>query len=236
MENITKKIEEIYQPFKALVFFQSQTDSDQMYVEAYDMDKKGNPINAHPLSVQETISLATDLSKVQEVRSDYMDCGGLIPEKVLALNQLNGSVIWYTPTQQVNLLFSPGLNIPNGKTFVPAMVWKADREELKVFALVSDKKPQAETPLYNAPFFNIYPDARVCMGTVATDKTPANDLNEFMLEWEHLFWNSYFSHLNDRYKVKGNIVQLWQNQIANGTAFPKEVLIKYGKNLKDIAA
>src|SRR3546814_8026531 len=76
---------------------------------------------------------------------------------------------------------------------VPAMLWKADRNRLSLFALNSKGKPKAETTLYRAPFFNVYEDGNVCMGTVETDFSEAENIEEFMQQWERAFWESYFS-------------------------------------------
>jgi hypothetical protein len=79
MKNITDKLEAIYLPKKALVIYESSNEREGVYVEAYDMDKRGNPVNAHPLSVQETIALADCLNSAREVRTDYLGCEGLLP-------------------------------------------------------------------------------------------------------------------------------------------------------------
>lgn len=235
MKNITDKLEAIYLPKKALVIYESANEREGVYVEAYDMDKRGNPVNAHPLSVQETIALADCLNSAREVRTDYLGCEGLLPERLLHVNTYRGCAVWHTPPQQVNLLFTENLGIPCGMAAVPALLWKADRNKLSLFALNTKGKPKAETTLYRAPFFNVYEDGEVCMGTVDTDFTDTENITEFMERWEQAFWNSYFSHLNgDSSPVRGNIVQLWQGLVGTDKKFPNEVLIKQGKTIKDI--
>jgi hypothetical protein len=44
------------------------------------------------------------------------------------------------------MYFVKNLEIPNGKAQVPAMLWFADKENLSVFALTSDKRPTEKTP------------------------------------------------------------------------------------------
>lgn len=235
MKNITDKLEAIYLPKKALVIYESPNERDGVYVEAYDMDKRGNPINAHPLSIQETIDLADCLNSARVVRTDYLGCEGFFPDNLLHVSQYRGCAVWYTPPQRVNLLFTEGLTIPCGMASVPALLWKADRNKLSLFALNSKGKPKTETVLYRAPFFNVYGDGNVCMGTVETDFSEAESVEDFMKRWERAFWESYFSHLNgDTSPVKGNIVQLWQGLVGTDRPFPKEVLIKQGKTIKDI--
>lgn len=235
MKNITDKLEAIYLPKKALVIYESSIERDGVYVEAYDMDKRGNPVNAHPLSVQETIALADCLNSAREVRTDYLGCEGLLPDRLLHVNSYRGCAVWHTPPQRVKLLFTDDLSIPCGTGSVPALLWKADRNRLSLFALTTKGKPKTETALYRAPFFNVYENGEVCMGTVDTDFTDAEDIAEFMQRWERVFWESYFSHLNgDTSPVKGNIVQLWKGLVGTDRIFPNDILIKQGKSIKDI--
>jgi hypothetical protein len=51
MKNITHVLNEIYVPQKALLVHRSLSGEDKVFVEAYDINENGNPINAHPLSV-----------------------------------------------------------------------------------------------------------------------------------------------------------------------------------------
>lgn len=50
MKDITEDFGTLYQPTSALVFYQSYDRTQDTYVEHFDMDKDGNPINAHPLT------------------------------------------------------------------------------------------------------------------------------------------------------------------------------------------
>ena len=235
MKNITEKMEAVYLPKKALVIYEPAEEHDGVYVEAWDMDKRGFAVNAHPLSVAETIALADCLNSAREVRTDYLGCGGILPEGLLHISHHRGCAVWHTPPQQVNLLFTESLTIPCGTAAVPALLWKVDRDTLSLFALDTKGRPTAGTALYRAPFFNVYENGEVCMGTVDTDFTDAEDITAFMQRWEQAFWNSYFSHLNgETSPVKGNIVQLWKGLVGTGKPFPKEILVKQGKTIKDI--
>ena len=51
----------LYEPKSALVFYQTYERNKETYVEHFDMDKNGNPINAHPLTVNEAKALAKSL-------------------------------------------------------------------------------------------------------------------------------------------------------------------------------
>ena len=50
MKDITQNFGTLYHPTNALVFYQNDERNIETYVEHFDMDKNGNPINAHPLT------------------------------------------------------------------------------------------------------------------------------------------------------------------------------------------
>ena len=226
----------LYEPKSALVFYESLDNSKTMYVEHFDMDKNGNPINAHPLTVKEAKALAKSLNIEEEKDKTFLQSKGILPTHILHINpNQNGSVLWYTKSQERQMYFVKNLGIPNGKAHVPAMLWFADKERLSVFALLNDKRPTEKTPLHYAPFFNVYEDGSVCMGTINVQIKNSASVEEFTKEWEDYFFNSYFSHLLDNYNpINGNCVNLWNKLSGTNETFPLEVLKKSGKNLNNI--
>src|SRR5579872_4647907 len=169
MKEITNTLNDLYLPEKALIIYRHAANETEVYVEAYDMDRYGKPINAHPLAVEECRQLASALETSQELQNGFLKSRGLLPANVLHLNTQQGFAIWHTPPQTVPLLFKSSLNIPCGEAKIPAMIWKADRDTLQVFAMKGKRKPETDTVLFHAPYFNIYHDGKVCMGTVDID-------------------------------------------------------------------
>ena len=237
MNNITGLFTDIYLPEKALIIYRSlKSEAAQVYVEAYDMDTNGCPINAHPLDTQESALLAQALDRNEELKRDFLTPKGLLPEKVLTINpSYNGYAIWYTLPQEVNLFFIKDLTIPNGKAKIPTLLWKATKEQLYVYALKTTKKPTDKTALYHAPFFNVHENGNVCMGTVDIEIESRCFLEDFIRQWETYFFDSYFSHLiGGHNSVSCNIVQLWQEQVNTNRSFPNEVLKKSNRTIKDL--
>ena len=226
----------LYEPKSALVFYESLDKNATMYVEHFDMDKNGNPINAHPLTVNEARALAKSLQIDEEKDKTFLKSKRILPTNILNINpSQNGSVLWYTKSQERQMSFVKNLKIPNGKAHVPAMLWFADKENLSVFALTSDKRPTEKTTLHYAPFFNVYEDGAVCMGTVDINIKNSASVEEFIKAWEDYFFHSYFSHLLDNYNpIKGNCVNLWKKLMETGETFPVEVLKKNSKTLKNL--
>ena len=118
---------------------------------------------------------------------------------------------------------------------LPAMLWFANKRSLKIFALSSNRRPTEKTHLFYAPFFNVYVDGNVCMGTVDVNIQNSNSLEEFTTKWEDYFFNSYFSHLmNEHNPINGNCVNLWKSLINTEKQFPKEALKQANRTLKNL--
>lgn len=234
MKNITNSIRGGYQPTRGLIVYESQLDKTDFYLEGFETDEAGRPINLHVLTVEEATALARALDSQDELSSRFLQPAGLLPKNVIYLKaSSNGFAIWHTPAQQRYLLFSESLGLPCGLAPVPAMVWKADKESLNVYALSSGKINQ-KTSLYHAPFFNIFREGNVCMGTVEVSIGDSASLEEFMSQWDDNFYNSYFSHLVVQHQpTQGNTVELWKG-LLNKATFPTGELVRTGKRISDI--
>ncbi len=234
MKDITNEFGTYFFPKSALVFYESNKRNAESYVEFFDMDKNGHPLNAHPLTVREADRLAKALSIPTE-KETLLKPKGILETNILYTDAQNGKAIWFTKAGQRKLYFADKLGIPDGTANVPPLLWKADRETLNIFALSSNKRPVPNTRLYYAPFFNIYESGGVCMGTVDVSIKQTACLEEFTTSWESYFFDSYFSHLMEQHNpIEGNCVLLWESLIDTNKAFPIEVLKPANKTLKNL--
>ena len=238
MKNITQDFGTLYHPTTALVFYQNDERNKDTYVEYFDMDKNGNPINAHPLTEREAKELikALTINTQKEKNQDFLKPKGILPTHILHINPSeNGSVLWFTKSMKRQLFFTENLGISNGIAEVPAMLWLANKRSLKIFALANIRRPTEKTELFYAPFFNVYENGNVCMGTVDVNIQNSNSLEEFTEKWENYFFNSYFSHLmNEHNPINGNCVNLWKSLINTEKQFPKEALKQANRTLKNL--
>ncbi|RKR05129.1 PRTRC genetic system protein B [Flavobacterium sp. 90] len=237
MKDITQNFGKLYHPVKAFVIYQENTDKN-VYVESYDMDKNGSAINAHPLSLRESTALSKALDTTQKSKRNFLKSRGLLPKNVIYVNSSsNGFAIWHTPAQRVELFFVEQLGISNGRASIPPLLWKASKTALWVYAMKmdSDKDISEETLLCHAPFFNLYNDGKVCMGTVKINIEPDAHLQYFIGIWQKYFFNSYFSHLiGQKSPVKGNLIALWQKLINSKKQFPVKSLLRNGLTIKKL--
>ena len=60
--DITNNFGTLYYPKSALVFYETEDYNRDGYVEHFDIDPNGNPVNAHPLTVREAQRLSKSLN------------------------------------------------------------------------------------------------------------------------------------------------------------------------------
>jgi PRTRC genetic system protein B len=237
MENISEKFREVYVPEHLLVFYQDSRNQDApYYVESFALDDQGQPLAPHPLTLTEAGELAKQLGAGQERAQGFLNPRGLLPDNLLHLSQgIEPTAVWHTPEMRTPLLFKPELGLESGTASVPPLLWKATPKKLTIFALNGRKRPNADTTLYRAPFFNIYEDAAVCMGNVQVRFPPDTSLEDFIARWQQYFFNSYFSHmLGGQSPVTVNIIDLWKKLVGTGKPFPMKVLKPTNLTLKNI--
>ncbi len=159
-----------------------------------------------------------------------------MPTNILHINPNaeKGIVLWYTKAQQRQLYFVDSLGISNGIGTSTANALVSEQKQSYCICFGKRQKTHRETPLHYAPFFNIYEKGNVCMGTVSIDIKNSASVEEFTQAWEHYFFNSYFSHSLCENLTKKNIVNLWKDLINTDKPFPKEVLKKNNKTLKNL--
>lgn len=236
MENITATFEDLFSPYKGILIYLNKTKGDNPgYFESFDFSEEGRPMNFHPLTDKESMDLRDALYPAHS-QSGFLRINGLIPKYVLRADTgHHGFAVWYTGARKVPLFFKDNLDIPSGCAHVPPLLWKADREQLWLFALKDGKRPTLTTKLNKAPFFNIHGDGQVCMGDIVVKISEDCSLNLFMDTWQRYFFGSYFSHLIGNVSpVTCNIVQLWKGLITNGGKFPMDVLKESSITIKNL--
>ncbi|PIF45357.1 PRTRC genetic system protein B [Chryseobacterium sp. 52] len=236
LHDITENFNALYHPKSALVFYEAGERKQEVYVEHFDMDQRGCLINAHPLTEREAGQLAKSLKVATEKNQPFLKSQGIMGSHILQIDPVhNGVVIWFTKAMGREMHFTETLGIPNGIANVPPMLWVANRNKLFVYAMKTNTRPTEKTLLYHAPFFNVYSDGNVCMGTVDVRIRKTASLEEFTNSWENYFFNSYFSHLvNSHNPIKGNCASLWKKMTGSNENFPKNTLKKADKTLKNL--
>lgn len=113
----------------------------------------------------------------------------LLPPSVLSWDGIR--LMWWTPSRRRRIWFDPrerpGLeDVSRQEVTQPALLWVAEQRALHVFALAGDSRPEAGTPLFQAPYLNVYPSGWCCFETVRLPLL----LPERIPEWETAFHDS----------------------------------------------
>lgn len=143
----------------------------------------------------------------------------------------DGRTIWYSEPCKRAMFFKTTGSATNamnckGMAPVPGLVWMRYREALYVFAVRGSKRPQFDTKLFQAPFFNVYDSGRVCEGTTIR---PGDDAPN--IAWENAFFQSRFTHSNVHVKdglIKGqDPYKFWTEMLRiPAEKFPEKRLVE----------
>lgn len=118
----------------------------------------------------------------------------LLPVNVLA--RTPEMLVWWVPASRQIMFFGEADKTArklNGSVLPqPPLVFKVRERELFVRALETNSRPQADTQLKTAPYWNVAGDSgRVCLGTV---RPPDRVSVDSMALWEKAFFRSEFTH------------------------------------------
>lgn len=153
---------------------------------------------------------------------------GLLPETMLATG-VDHMVWWVKPTTRQVWFSCKELGgersaiVPN-----PGLVMAVTEGKWYVWAVKGNQRPTPETPLYLAPYFNVWSSGQICVGSTAV---PKGKHKQSTTAWEDAFFGSFFSHPNvrapEKLVKKGSEFKFWQDMLAGKYAkFPEGMLVE----------
>lgn len=159
----------------------------------------------------------------------------ILPENVLV--RTPDRIVWWVPPA-IRVMFyalqnSPELASLSGKAYPqPALLFDAKTGKLSIRALKSARRPNKDTNLFRAPYWNVYDNGSVCLGSTRVPKAVGVGT---MLDWELAFFSSEFSHQNSRERLtthpKG-FVPFWRG-LAGKKVFPTRYLADAKETLRE---
>ena len=193
---------------------------------AVTAQKQGPPLlgPAQPLATAFVEDLAESLSGGATAE--------VLPESVLA--KTDRMIAWWTPRRVHRMFFENAEGKAqrlNGKLFPqPPLVWRVAHGDLKIRALSENKRPEAQTTLAVAPFWNLSDDGGVCLGSM---RCPESGSVGSIDAWEQGFYESAFTHANvgRLTRVEGGHDALWAKLEGKRTVFPADALIRLPQTL-----
>lgn len=160
----------------------------------------------------------------------------LVPPHVVAVS--SEACAWWVSARSRTLRFNPDRDTAvaalDGRVFPqPPLMFISAGRSLRVYALAEDARPQADTPLMRAPYYNVFDgDDQVCTGNAPLP--PGGD-PAHTEAWETMFFHSNFTHRagrQPRWASGGTHVELWEAAAEKG-AFDPAWLVPAGVTLAE---
>lgn len=169
--------------------------------------------------------------------------GSRVAPEVLPANILARTpemIVWWMRASRRMMFFGEGdkeARKLNGRMFPhPSLVFRVCDRELFVRALESDARPEANTRLKTAPYWNVAGDSgRVCLGTV---RAPESASVESMAAWIASFFQSEFTHPLGAARLTTHprgFVGLWDS-LQGKKKFPVRYLTDARQTLREFIA
>jgi len=194
-------------------------------------DNAGTPSlgPAQPL----TVSFVEDLTRSLGGRTS----AEILPDNILA--KTDRMIAWWTPRQRRQMFYQNAEKKAedlNGRMFPqPPLVWRAEDGELKIRALKKNQRPNSETKLAVAPFWNLSDDGTLCTGSM---RRPAGSSVATVPLWERGFYESAFTHANVGRLTRhaGGFEGLWSGLAGKRIPFPADTLIQLPESLQEFVS
>ena len=185
-------------PLKGLMMLYGQ--GDDVYVEWKNVDKDQKMSAGVPLSIDSLEALYTYMVN-RKMGSGQL--AGTISKNVIYMNPALNVYVWTVPGGKREVKLARGAGLRKGWIKYPPMVFAVNGKTLSIFVYSTSM-----SKLYPAPFYNIYDDGSVCLGTVRlTSVNNAKTYAEYTSAWENLFFNSKYSHgIGDTMKIMKGLI------------------------------
>src|ERR1017187_3503224 len=149
-----------------------------------------------------------------------------LPENVVA--RTPELIAWLAPAELRPMFFRDGSELADisGKLFPhPALLFVVRNGVLFVRALPNNRRPDPDTRLAAAPYWNIDSNGAVCAGTM---RAPKSLTVTSIAAWQQAFFQSEFTHPGGGGRLtkrRGGTAALWKSLAGKGR-FPKSTLVE----------
>lgn len=215
---------------QALLIYRPSSASDgAAYASVHEVSlEQGRPVilAGKPVTPRAALRLAQTLS-------NSAAHAGYLPGNVLFADA--DTLVWWVPAQRRHIAFRcPESTLGERSAIVPhpALVFMVSGTQWLVWAHKGTKRPVPDTPLWQAPYFNVNGEGAICRGNVAT---PNGSTMDKIDAWETAFFRSFFTHPNlpkGLVRHQGGAHAFWADMLDQKfTRFPQGVLLPTGTTL-----
>ncbi|MGA8595598.1 MAG: PRTRC system protein B [Bryobacteraceae bacterium] len=159
-----------------------------------------------------------------------------LPPQILARTET--LLCWWSRATMRPLFFrrnDQGLASLSGKLYPhPPLLFLATRSDLFVWALPCDERPEENTIVFRAPYWNVYAsDARVCLGTMVR---PESLSLGSCSTWEEGFFRSECTHAVGPHKLtryRKGFLAMWKS-LERKPLFPSRYLVALNTTVSQV--
>lgn len=224
-----------YQLKRAILLYEGQHQGDvYATINAVRHGKGGAMLD---VGVPATVEACADFARAMADRAAFT---GFLSENLLYVGPR--VVAWWRAPQPTRVWFKTE-DEKNAKRHIgertavtpqPGLVFVVADGLWHVFAVKGAARPKPDTPLYRAPYFNVWIEGRICEGNIAR---PQRVTPEAIGRFEQAFFESRFTHSNvqkssDITRYEGGIYALWRALLDGKfktTGFPDKTLVAHPK-------
>jgi PRTRC genetic system protein B len=205
----------------------SNSQDQAVYASLHSVNDVGTPAKPNvqimagtPLTQNALIEL---MGSISDTYTDNME---LLPENVLSFSPRH--LIWWMPAGNKSIFFrNKEIGTRSANTPTPSLLFIISGGQWYIFALKDNTRPNKDTILYHAPYFNVYDGGLICVGTAAIPKTLSTTK---IPEWENAFFNSEFTHTNGNLRkvnYPDGEYSFWKKMLdGDYKTFPTEFLVE----------
>jgi PRTRC genetic system protein B len=220
MNQLTNKLLSNYNPVTTIVVY---NNNGNYYLETHKVLNNGSLGPGTPVSF-ETIEEIVESFYKEEKKNNVVT--GLLPKNILAFeNKSRGKykMIWYKSACRRQLFFTKPTKLKSLEYNIPATIFKVEDNQLYVYCY-NNNDITLTTELLMPAYYNTSDNGYMCLGNAKAE------LKSFTYEalieyWESLFFNSFFSHVNDEEKcISKSLKKAWQKALDKDFDWSTELL------------
>lgn len=213
-------------------------DHEAVFVSSHLIKVFEDETGKHHAQIQPGSPLSKNalFNALNELANQQHEKDSLLPTTVLCATYSH-LIWWKPPSREVVFFQSPEVGSLGKEISHPGLLFRIHEGKWSVFAVKGKKRPDRNTVLYHAPYFNVYDDGGICIGTA---KVPKTIHYSGIPEWEKAFFLSGFTHPNGHVKkvsYERGIFAFWKDVLdGKFKTFPTRYLVSTGKTLGDFLA
>lgn len=229
--NVTEVSDGTVRLEQAILLYGASRGGSFATVHKVHLDANGSPtiLPGKAMTAVAVAALAKKLSRRRE--------GGFVPPNLLY--QDGSTFAWWAPSMRRQVWFrgdAAKLGAAERSEVVPhpGLVFAVSANRTwRVWAVKGAERPQADTEVFRAPYWNVWETHAICVGNVDTPRKADPD---GIPAWEDAFFRSYFTHPNGNSKLvnyRGGAYGFWRDMLdGRHHEFPERVLISTGSTLE----